>query len=144
MALADRSTEQTRPRAAPLVRNTPLLLALALVVVGLAGLLPLRLSTNTTTTSLSIRRLEQMRADWRARNLQLENEIAALGALPRVEREARERLGLVPAAGGVRIAVEAERPPTPYLPSRFLPAAPTETLSPRPWWRNLLGLLPLP
>src|SRR3990172_2306780 len=102
MALADRSAQEAQAREAPLARNVPLLLAMALVVVGLAGLLPLRLSTNTTSTSLSIRRLEQIRADWQAGNLQLENEVVALGALPRVEREARERLGMVPAKDVVK------------------------------------------
>ena len=144
MALADRSAQEAQAREAPLARNVPLLLAMALVVVGLAGLLPLRLSTNTTSTSLSIRRLEQIRADWQAGNLQLENEVVALGALPRVEREARERLGMVPAKDGVKISVDADRLATPYVPSRFLPAASEEPPSPRPWWRNLLGLLPLP
>ncbi|MFQ5878613.1 MAG: hypothetical protein ACE5IZ_00335 [Dehalococcoidia bacterium] len=146
MAITDHSTPegQARARRNPLVRNLPLLLALALVLVGLAGLLPLRLSTNATTTSLSIRRLEQIEADWRLRNLQLEQDIVALGSLDRIEREARQRLGLVPASRTLQIAVAATSSPAPHLPSRFLPPEPARPQSPQPWWRNLLDLLPLP
>lgn len=144
MATANRSSQGTEAGGIPLLHNLPLVLALALVVTGLAGLLPLLLSTNATTTSLTIRRLEEVRADWQASNLQLENEIAALGALQHVEREARGRLGMVPAEGTLQVAVEVAGSWTPYVPSRFLPPAAAEPQREQPWWRNLLKLLPIP
>ncbi|GAG45261.1 unnamed protein product, partial [marine sediment metagenome] len=72
----------------------PLVLTIALVAVGLAGLLPLLQSSQTTTTGHNIGELERQRNDWEARTHELEAEIASLASLNRIEQEAHQRLGM--------------------------------------------------
>lgn len=123
MALADRSAQrsQAQTRTVALAHNLPFLVAVALVLVGVAAILPLRLSTSATTTSIGIQRLEQVKAYWQSCSRQLEERVATLAALERIEREARERLGMVPATGGLRIALGVRQQPAGRIPSRFLP-----------------------
>lgn len=75
----------------------PALLPTTAAIVSLASLLLLLQSSNVTTSGYDLRRLEAMREDWAQSNYQLEAEIAYLQSLGRVAREAKEKLGMVPA-----------------------------------------------
>src|SRR3989304_87687 len=72
--------------------SLPALLILAAVVIGLAALLPLVQSSHATALNGNIQKREQAKADWQARLREMELEVAGLGSLDRVEREATQRL----------------------------------------------------
>jgi cell division protein FtsB len=123
----------------------PAVLTIALVSVGLAGLLPLLQSSQTTTTGYNIRQLERQRNDWEARSHELEAEIASLAALDRIEEEARERLQMEAPARTVYITVDVPRPESQPVPDRFLPSKEQESAKEdRSWWQSLLDRLPFP
>lgn len=95
---------------------------LASAMVAAAALMPVVQSTLATTTGYETQRLEQQRNDLQAAIYQQQTEIAQLGSLERVDREARERLKMAPATGGIAITVN--RPPSisGEVPARYLPA----------------------
>ena len=141
-AVAD---ERSAPRAKGRPLGMPVVLTIALVAVGLAGLLPLLQSSQTTTTGYNIRQLERQRNDWEARSHELEAEIASLAALDRVEREARERLHMEAPKDTLYLTVDVPRPERQPVPDRFLPPKKQEGVEEgRSWWQSLLDLLPFP
>ncbi|UCH86192.1 MAG: septum formation initiator family protein [Dehalococcoidia bacterium] len=141
-AVAD---ERSAPRAKGRPLGMPVVLTIALVAVGLAGLLPLLQSSQTTTTGYSIRQLERQRNDWEARSHELEAEIASLAALDRIEREARERLHMEAPKDTLYLTVDVPRPESQPVPDRFLPPEKQEGVEEdRSWWQSLLDLLPFP
>src|SRR5437870_3724215 len=93
----------------------------ASVMVAGAALMPVVQSTIATTTGYETQKLEQRRNDLQAAIYQEQTEIAQLGSTDRIDGEARERLGMVPATDG--IVVPVSRPPGPRsdVPARFLP-----------------------
>lgn len=121
--------------------SLPLLLALALLAVGLAALLPLTQFSGATTTNADIQRLERQRADLQARIHEMEIEIATLGGLDRIEREARERLRMAPPKETIYLVIEEPGPEPRRLPSRFLPPPAGSDLSGRAWWERLIDWL---
>ena len=123
----------------------PVVLTIALVAVGLAALLPLLQSSQTTTTGHNIRELEQQRNDWEARIHELEAEVASLASLDRVEKEARERLHMEAPEHTVYVTVDVAIPESHPIPDRFLPAEKQETSeADQSWWQSILDLLPFP
>jgi cell division protein FtsB len=123
----------------------PVVLTIAIVVVGLAGLLPLLESSQATSTGYSIRQLERQRNDWEARSHELEAEIASLVSLDRIEREARERLHMEVPEHTVYITVDVASPASQPVPDRFLPPKEQESVEEnQSWWQSLLDLLPFP
>jgi cell division protein FtsL len=117
---------------------------ICLVVIGLAGLLPLMLSSRATSTSTDIRQLERVRNDWQARSQELQAEIAFLGSLDRIEKEARERLGMVPPSETIYVAVDEPAPEKQLVPLRFLPADKEQPRHDDSWWESILDMLPIP
>jgi cell division protein FtsL len=117
---------------------------ICLVVIGLAGLLPLIQSSQATSTSSDVRQLERARNDWQARLQELQAEVAFLGSLDRIEKEARERLGMVPPSETVYIVVDEPAPETQLVPLRFLPPKKEQPRQEESWWESILGKLPLP
>jgi cell division protein FtsL len=117
---------------------------ISLVVIGLAGLLPLIQSSRVTSTSSDIRRLERTRNDWQARLQELQAGVAFLGSLDRIEKEARERLGMAPPSETVYVIVDAPAPETQLVPLRFLPPKNEQPPQEDSWWESLLDKLPLP
>lgn len=141
-AVAD---ERRAPRAKGRPLGMPAVLTIAIVAVGLAGLLPLLQSSQATTTGYNIRQLERQRNDWEARSHELEAEIASLAALDRIEKEARERLHMEEPADTVYITVDVPRPESQPVPARFLPPEKQESAKEdQSWWQSLLDLLPFP
>ncbi len=117
----------------------------AFVVLSLLGLVQVSQVGDATSTGYAIRRLEQQRQDWDAQVRQLEAEVAALTSLERVEREARDRLGLVPAGNSVYLNVSVPPPEQQLVPRRYVSsevAGPPTQNSGGSWWQSLLKLLP--
>jgi cell division protein FtsL len=138
-AIAD---ERPAPRTKGRPLSMPVVLTIALVAVGLAGLLPLLQSSQTTTTGYSIRQLERQRNDWEARIHELEAEIASLAALDRVEEEARQRLDMQTPEDTVYLSVDVASPESQPIPDRFLPPKQETVKEQQSWWQSLLDLLP--
>ena len=99
----------------------PVLLTLAALAIGVAALLPLIQSSSATSTAGEVRTLESERTDRRARLRALELEVAQMGSLSRIEREAGERFGMGPAKQQHYIAIDAPAPEPRKIPSRYLP-----------------------
>jgi hypothetical protein len=106
-------------------RGAALWFAGAILVVNLAGLLLLVLVAGITTETYALERLEAERQRWLAGNFELESEAAQLQSLNRIEREAREKLRMVPATDYVYVTVPvAPAPPAERPPEGNAPAAP--------------------
>lgn len=130
-------------RTTPRLRLAPVLIVAALAIITVA-LLRVVQTSDVATTNFHIQQLEQERLEMRTRVGQVEAQIAALSSLSRIEREARERLGLEPPAAQRTVAVNVPWPAAEQqLPTRFAPdedVAVDEQGS--AWWRDLLHLLP--
>ena len=141
-AIAD---ERPAPRAKGRPLGMPVVLTIALVAVGLAGLLPLLQSSQATTIGYNIRQLERRRNDWEARIHELEAEIASLAALDRIENEAGQRLNMQAPEQTVYLTVDVASPESQPIPDRFLPPKKQESAKEdQSWWQSLLDLLPFP
>ena len=135
--------ERAVPRKEGRQLSLPSLVTICLVVIGLAGLLPLIQSSNATSTSSSVLQLERARNDWQARLQELQADIATLGSLDRIEREARGRLGMVSPSETIYVVVDEPVPETQPVPLRFLPSKTEQPRHEDSWWESLLGKLPL-
>ena len=141
-AVAD---ERPAPRAKGRPLAMPVVLTIALVTVGLAGLLPLLQNSRAVSTDYSIRQLEHQRNDWEARIHELAADIASLAALDRVEKEARERLHMEAPEDTLYVTVDVASPESQPIPDRFLPPKEQESIKEdQSWWQSLLDLLPFP
>jgi cell division protein FtsL len=124
------------------LRSLRRILALALAAVVLLMLLQVIQTSGATSTSYNIRRLEQQRQDLSAQVHSLEAEVATLTSLDRVEREARDRLGMVPAEKVLYMEVNVPPPQQQLIPRRFTASEPTVNEPGTSWWQALLKLLP--
>ncbi|MGQ9573446.1 MAG: septum formation initiator family protein [Dehalococcoidia bacterium] len=140
-AIAD---ERPAPPAKGQSLSMPLVFTIALVTIGLAGLLPLLQSSQATTTGHTISQLERQRNHWQARIHELEAEVASLASLDRIEREARERLKMQPAEHVIYLTVDVPKPESHPVPARFLPPTHDSSTEDRSWWQELLDLFPFP
>jgi cell division protein FtsL len=133
-----------RPFSRPSFRLRSLrrILALALAAVVLLVLLQVIQTSDATSTSYNIRHLEQDRQDLSAQVHSLEAEVATLTSLQRVEREARDRLGMVPAEKVLYLEVNVPPPQQQLLPRRFSASEPSVDEPGTSWWQALLKLLP--
>ena len=145
MAVLNRTIARTRPKAAPTAGLHPgpvLLIAAAAIVI--IGLLQVVQTSEATTKSFAIQRLEQDKLELEASVRELEADVAALSSLARIEQEAR-RLGLKPPEAREAVEVNVAWPGADApLPTRFVPegeeAGPAGEDS--SWWQDLLRLLP--
>jgi cell division protein FtsL len=115
----------------------------AIVVIGLLQVVQ---TSEATTTSFSIQRLEQERLELRAAVSDLEAEVAGLSSLARIEREAK-RLGLEPPVAREAVQVNVPWPGgEAFVPMRFAPAGDAAEVDGHPeesgWWEKLLKPLP--
>ena len=136
--------EHAAPRSEGRQPGLPSLVIICVVVIGLAGLLPLLLSSKVVHTSEDIRQLEGVRNSWQARIQELEADIAVLGSLDRIEKEARQRLGMVPPDETVYITVDQPAPERQIVPQRFLPPKKDQSRAEESWWESILGMFHLP
>ncbi len=142
MATAHRTRHPSAIPQALRSPSLPLLMTLAALAVGVAALLPLLQSSGATTTNGNVQRLEQIHADWQARVNELEVEVATLGGLERIEKEAISRFKMVAPTETVYITVPVPAPQPQRLPSRFLPAQEEPGPAKKSWWDRLFGWLP--
>jgi len=144
MAIFDSTRQERRTGVLGRTMRVPGLGAVAAVcLVAAAALLPVVQSSNVTTAGYETRRLEQRKADLQASIYNAQTEVAQLGSLERIDREARDRLGMVPADRVVMLPV-TEAPQTAWhVPARFFKdAAPAPTPAPNEGgWQGLLARL---
>jgi cell division protein FtsB len=118
-------------------------LTATLVLVVLAIMLPVMQSSDETTQGYKINSLQQQQSDLEAQIYQAQSEIAQLGALNRVDSDARNRLGMVASTSETSVTVSIPMPATRALPNAYLPAATassrTDTTG---FWQRLARLLP--
>jgi cell division protein FtsL len=133
-----------RPFSRPSFRLWSLrrIIVLAFGAVALLGLLQVIQTSDATSTSYTIRHLEQERLDLSAQVHSLEAEVATLASLERVEREARARLGMVPAENVLYLEVDVPPPQQQLVPRRFSASNPNVDEPGTSWWQALLKLLP--
>jgi cell division protein FtsL len=122
--------------------SLPVILIVAALVIGFTALLPLVQSSGATSTAGQVQQLEREKQDWQARLHELEVDVATLGSLSRIEKEARLRLGMVRAKETHYIAVDAAPPAERKLPSRFLPPEREDAGTGQSLWDALFGWLP--
>lgn len=144
MALLNRALPRSQPRPLPQLRLGPVLLAAAMAIV-VVGLLQIVQTSQATTTSFSIQRLEQQKLELQTGVSDLEAQVAALSSLARIQREAK-RLGLTAPAQRRNVEVNVPWPGgEALLPARLVPAGDAEA-GEQPdtaeWWETLLKPLP--
>ncbi len=122
--------------------SLPIILIIAALVVGFAALLPLVQSSGATSTAGQVQQLEQQRLDWQARLRELEVDVATLGSLSRIEKEARLRYGMTRPKETHYITVDVAPPEDRKLPSRFLPPERDHGEASSSLWDALFGWLP--
>lgn len=132
--------ERAAPRSEGWQPGLPSLVITCVVVIGLAGLLPLLLSSRVVDTSEDIRQMEGVRNDWQARIQELQADIAVLGSLDRIEKEARQRLGMVPPEDTVYVTVDQPVPERQVIPLRFLLPKEDQSRQDSSWWESILDL----
>jgi hypothetical protein len=133
------------PRILGRPRPGSLLVVAALVALVAVALVQVNQLGRMTGKGYQIDELNRERAARRAENREVEAQVARLSSLARVDWDARVRLGMVPAARKLHIAVNATVPEHQALPPRFLPAEAPPAPPPaagRPWWKRALDLLP--
>jgi cell division protein FtsL len=141
VAVLNRTLARTRPKAmASSHWRQVLLVALAAVVV--IALLEVVQTSQATTHSFAIQRLEQQKLELTTGVQQLEAEVASLSSLSRIEGEA-QRLGLEAAQTreSVEVNVAWTAADEGRLPTRFAPGEQEEAEVDRQgssWWRDLL------
>jgi len=147
VTVVNRSLARSGGKAAPALRVMPVLLIAGAAIVVI-GLLQVVQTSEATTASFAIQRLEQRRLELEASVRGLEADVAALSSLERIDREAA-RLGLAPpsAQETIEVNVPWSGAEEDWLPSRFAPAGEEQAgengSSGGPaWWDGLLDLLP--
>jgi hypothetical protein len=122
LALLSSSRSHVHERPAPRVLRLPSLgiLAASGLVAG-AALMPVVQTSNATTTGYENRRMEARKTDIQAAIYNAQTEIAQLGSLERIDKEARGRLGMVPADRSTIVTVQEAAPEQRQVPARFLP-----------------------
>ncbi len=121
-------------------------IAVALTIAAAIALLQVIVSSTFTDTGQQLHNLEDQRDSLQAQIYQTEADVAALASLDRTERIARDRLGMVPARVNQYVSVDVEAPRGALLPRPIvqLPAQDQAPAKDEPWWRSLIGALPLP
>jgi cell division protein FtsB len=143
----------TAPKAQPtrhvggLLRpeNLPVVLIIAAMVVGVAALLPLVQSSSSTSTAGDIQHLEDERTGIQAQLQELEIDIARMGSLERIEKEARTRFRMTAPDDTIYLPVDSTPPEARKIPDRYL----TESAGAEPTggssiWEDVFGWVPLP
>jgi cell division protein FtsL len=135
-----RATDQTAERGA----RFPTVSALAAAaMVAAAALLPVVQTSSTTSAGTETRQLERQKSDLQAAIYNQQTDIAQLGSLQRIDREARERLGMVAPDRGMVVSVSRPAPEERQIPARYLPleATPAPHQAARAPWDRLIAYL---
>lgn len=125
--------------------NLPVVLTIAAMVIGIAALLPLLQSSETTSTAGNILQLEDGKAGWQAQLQELELTVAGMGSLDHIEREAKRRFKMTTPEEVVYIFVDSPPPEARRIPSRYFAQDETaEAGTGSSVWESLIGWLPFP
>lgn len=148
MAILNRALPRShsRDKAEPIVTIRPgSILLIAAVVIVIIGLLQIIQTSQATTRTFEIQKLEQQKLQLGAEVRELEAQVAGLSSLPRIRAES-QRLGLVrpQSIEAVDVNVGVPDESVDRLPSRFAAGAVQfqEAETDSPWWRDVIGLLP--
>jgi cell division protein FtsL len=144
MSALDRLIARPLPRPLPRITGARPALLIAFLVVACVGLLQVLQTSNATTNGYTLQRLQQERFDKQAEVHTLEAEVALLTSIDRIDKEARGRLGMVPATSTMTLEVHKQPPAQQLVPLRFITTSTTAKVESRSWWQKLLGLVPLP
>ncbi len=119
------------------------LATLALTIATGTGVLQVMQASRAASSGYEVGRLEEQRDNLEAEIRLLEVDVANMAHSDRVQQQATDRLGMVPAEKSIRVAVGVAAPRGMPLPSRYAPAV--EVVGPlqRPWWAKLLESLPV-
>jgi cell division protein FtsB len=117
-------------------------IAAVLTVAAAIALLQVVQSSSFANTGQQMQVLETQKLDSTARVHQLEAEVAALSSLDRIERNARDRLGMIPARNIMYVQVAVPAPEDPLLPRPVL-TAPASRVPHPTIWQRFVHLLPL-
>ena len=142
MAVVSRPFERAQAKVTSSLHLTPVLLV-AVAAIAVVALLRVVQTSDATTTSFSIQRLQETKRELEANVSQVEAEVASLASLSRIEQEAR-RLGLQAPKGRQSVEVNVPWPAEEEgLPTRFAPGDEAEVSEQgSSWWRDLLELVP--
>jgi cell division protein FtsL len=124
--------------------SLPVALIIAAMIVGVAALVPLVQSSGATSVAGEIRLLQQERAAWQAQLRALEVEVARMGSLDRIEKEAAARFNMAPPQDVIYLTVDAPPPKMRRLPTRFLPPETEPTRAGSSLWEQAFGWIPWP
>jgi cell division protein FtsL len=131
------------PSVAPAPKWSPRpAIAAAVVLAAAIAALQVLLSSGLASSGSNIQELDLERQQAASRVHALEAEVAALTSLDRVERVARERLGMSPAVARVYLRVAVPAPEGPLLPRPVMRAPTEEPREGVPWWERLLRAWP--
>jgi cell division protein FtsL len=96
-----------------------------LALVALAILLPVMQSSDEATQGYRIHALQQQQLDLEAEIYNTQSQIAELGSESRIQTQARDRLGMIPADRIINVSVDVPAPVTHDLPNQYLPTTDT-------------------
>lgn len=142
MSTLDRLISRPLPRPFPRITGVRPVIVGAFLVVACLGLLQVAQTSSATTTGYNLQRLENERSATQAEVHQLEAEVAVLTSIDRIDREARGRLGMVPAGNTMTLEVHKQPPEQQLVPLRFLTESGAPQVESSSWWQKLLNLLP--
>lgn len=111
-------------------------------VIGLSAMLPVLQKSTATSRGFTLQQHQADEARLKAEIHLLEADVARLTSQERLERRARQ-IGLGPSQDALYIDVSVPGPEPAKIPAEFLPPREPTVEDPAPWWRSLLGLLPL-
>ena len=135
-----------RALSIPVRRPSAPIIILLFAAVAVAGTVPLIQNSDATATGYALRDLERQRDDLRMQLHGLEGEAAMLGARSRIERDAREQLGMILPKHTIYLEIDVPGPTAGALPVQGLPIssgdARTEGDGPSRWERFLEALKP--
>jgi cell division protein FtsB len=143
----------TAPKAEParhvggLLRpeNLPVVLTIAAMVVGVAALLPLVQSSSSTSTAGDIQKLEDEKTGIQAQLQELEIDVARMGSLEWIEKEARTRFRMTSPEDTIYLPVDSTPPEARKIPDRYLTESQgTEPTGGSSIWEDVFGWVPLP
>ena len=117
-------------------------LVAAIALAAVSAVLPVLQNSSVTSRGFDMQALDAEKARLQGQISVLEADVARYTSLSRIERRAEE-IGLVPAEGTIYVTVDEAGPAPAKIPAEFLPGPAPETDGPAPWWRSILGWVPL-